>query len=192
MIARAGMMSRDINGLLYRIFFLVNMSLSLWQAGRIGNKTICSLQQIKTGSWKKRRKRGSYRFFTYDIIDDLVNGFSPAGIIPYTDLLEYAHERNFHCIAVNSAQRKNPISCFSMGIWKKRSLQTTWESCMGTKRFTLSRVVNRSSSLLLNPDMAERIMYSCRIYGKSHFTNHYSFSILEVGKKADWVGKAIF
>jgi hypothetical protein len=52
MIARAGMMSRDINGLLYRIFFLVNMSLPLLQAGRIRNKTICPHQVIKTGSWK--------------------------------------------------------------------------------------------------------------------------------------------
>ena len=53
--------------------------------------------------------------FTHDIIDDLMNGVSPAGIFPYTDLLENAHERNFHGIAVNSAQRKKTYILFING-----------------------------------------------------------------------------
>jgi hypothetical protein len=120
-----------------------------------------------------------------------MNGFSPAGISPYTDLLENAHERNFHGIAVNSAQRKKTYILFINGYPEGAVVADNTGELYGDKAIYLIKGSDPFVLYPVNPDMVERVVYSCRIYDKSHFTNHYSFSIPEVGKKADGVGKAV-
>jgi len=155
------------------------------------NKTICPHQHSKTGSWKKEEKEDIVVSFTHDIIDDLMNGVSPDGIFPYTDLLKNAHERNFHGIAVNRAQRKKTYILFINGYPEGAVVADNTGELYGDKAIYLIKGSDPFILYPVNPDRVERIVYSCRIYDKSHFTDHYSFSIPEVGKKADGVGKAV-
>jgi hypothetical protein len=128
---------------------------------------------------------------TRDIIDDLIRDVAPEGVSPYYKLLQDAHNRNFHGIAVNSAQRKKTYILFIEGEPEGAVLADSKGELYGNKAIYLIKDGERFILYPVNPERVDKIVYSCRIYDKSHFINHYPFGIPEVGKKADGVGKAV-
>jgi hypothetical protein len=128
---------------------------------------------------------------TREIIDDLIREIAPEGVSPFSELLQDARDENFHGIAVSSAQRKKTYILFIDGNPEGAVLADSKGELYGDKAIYLIRGGDRFILIPVNPEMVDKIVYSCRIYDKSHFTKHYSFGIPEVGKKADGVGRAV-
>jgi hypothetical protein len=128
---------------------------------------------------------------TSDIIEDLIREVTPEGSSPYPELLQNARDRNFHGIAVNSAHGIKTYFLFINGDPEGAVLADSRGELYGNK--AIYRIKGGDQFILypVNPELVERIVYSCRIYDKSHFTNHYTFGIPEFGKKAEGVGKAV-
>jgi hypothetical protein len=128
---------------------------------------------------------------TLDIIDDLIREVTPEGSSPYPELLQKARDKNFHGIAVNSAPGTKTYFMFINGYPEGAVLSDSKGELYGNKAIYQIKGGDRFILYPVNPELVDRIVYSCRIYDKSHFTNHYTFGIPEFGKKAEGVGKAV-
>jgi hypothetical protein len=128
---------------------------------------------------------------TADIIDDLIREVAPEGVFPYSELLQVARNLTFHGIAVSSALRKKTYILFISGYPEGAVLADSKGELYGNKAIYLIQGGDRFTIYPLNPEVVERIVFSCRIYDKSHFTNHYTFGIPEVGKKSEGIGRAV-
>ena len=128
---------------------------------------------------------------TRDIIDDLIREVTPEGSSPYPELLQIARDKNFHGIAVNSAPGTKTYFMFINGYPEGAVLADSKGELYGNKAVYHIKGGDRFILYPLNPDVVDRIVYCCRIYDKSHITDHYTFRIPEIGKKAEGVGKAV-
>jgi hypothetical protein len=128
---------------------------------------------------------------TADIIDDLIREVAPEGVFSYSDLLQAARNNNFHGFAVSSSPRKKTYILFISGDPEGAVLADSKGELYGNKAIYLIQGGDQFTVYPLNPEIVERIVFSCRIYDKSHFTKQYTFGIPEVGKKADGVGRAV-
>lgn len=146
---------------------------------------------MKTGSWEKTIQGGYGVSVTSDIIDDLIRDVLPEANSSYPELLQNARDKNFHGVAVHSAHGMKTYFLFIKGDPEGAVITDSKGELYGDK--AIYRIKGGDQFILypVNPKVVERIVYSCRIYDKSHFTNHYTFGIPEVGKKAEGVGKAV-
>jgi len=128
---------------------------------------------------------------TADIIDDLIREVAPEGVFPYSELLQDARNKIFHGIAVSSVPKKKTYILFIGGYPEGAVLADSRGELYGNKAIYLIHGGDRFTLYPVSPGIVERIVFSCRIYDKSHFTDHYTFGIPEVGKKADGVGRAV-
>jgi len=128
---------------------------------------------------------------TADIIDDLIREVAPDDVFSYSELLQAARDKNFHGFAVSSAPRKKIYILFLGGDPEGAVLADSKGELYGNKAIYLIQGGDQFTIYTLNPEIVERIVFSCRIYDKSHFKNQYTFGIPEVGKKADGVGRAV-
>jgi len=128
---------------------------------------------------------------TADIIDDLIREVAPEGVFPYSELIQDARGKNFHGIAVSSVPEKKTYILFIGGYPEGAVLADSRGELYGNKAIYFIHGGDRFTLYPVNPGIVERIVFSCRIYDKSHFTDHYTFGIPEVGKKADGVGRAV-
>lgn len=128
---------------------------------------------------------------TADIVDDLIREAPPEGIFTYSDLLRAVREKKFHGIGVSETREKKTYILFLEGEPEGAILSDTKGELYGNKAIYLIRGEDRFTLFSLNPAMVERIVFGCRIYDKSHFTDTYSLGLPEIGKKAEGIGRLI-
>jgi hypothetical protein len=128
---------------------------------------------------------------TAENIDILIREIPPEGVYPYSGLLNAARDKKFHGVAVSGVQHKKIYLLFINGEPEGAVLADSKGELYGNKAVYLTRGDDRFTLYPVNPEVIERIVFSCRIYDKSHFTTHYTLGIPELGKKAEGVGRAV-
>ncbi len=128
---------------------------------------------------------------TAEIVDDLIREAPPEGIYTYSDLLRAAREKKFHGAGVSETRGKKTYILFLEGEPEGAILSDIKGELYGNKAIYLIRGEDRFTLFPLNPAVVERIVFGCRIYDKSHFTETYSLGLPEIGKKAEGIGRLI-
>jgi hypothetical protein len=126
-----------------------------------------------------------------EIIDDLIREVTPEGGFQFSELLQDARYMNFYGIAVSSTPKKRTYILFIGGYPEGAILAESKGELYGDKAVYLIEGGDRFTLYPIDPEVVERMVFSCRIYDKSHFTKHYTFGIPEFGKKAEGVGRAV-
>jgi hypothetical protein len=128
---------------------------------------------------------------TAEIIETLIREVEPEGVFQYSDLLPAACDTHFNGIAISYGTRKKIYILFLEGNPEGAVLADSKGELYGDKAIYLIERSDRFTLCRLNPDLIERVILSCRIYDKSHFTCQHSFVPAEFGKKYEGVGRAI-
>lgn len=128
---------------------------------------------------------------TADIVDSLIREAPLEGIYTFSDLLHTVREKKFHGVGLSDANGKKTYILFLEGEPEGAILADNKGELFGNKAIYLIGGEDRFTLFLLNPATIERIIFGCRIYDKSHFTRNYSLKLLEIGKKAEGIGRLI-
>jgi hypothetical protein len=124
-------------------------------------------------------------------IDAMIREIPHVGVYPYPDLLRVAREIKFHGVALSVLHDKKIYLLFIGGEPEGAVLADSKGELYGNKAIYLIRGDDRFTLYPLNHEVIERIVFSCRIYDKSHFTKNYTLGIPELGKKAEGIGRLI-
>ncbi len=128
---------------------------------------------------------------TADIVDDIIREAPPEGIYLYSDLLRTVRDKKFHGVGVSETIGKKTYILFLEGEPEGAILSDTKGELYGDKAVYFIRGEDQFTLYPLNPAMLEKIVFGCRIYDKSHFTETYSLGLPEIGKKAEGIGRLI-
>lgn len=128
---------------------------------------------------------------TAEIIETLIQEATPEGVFPYSDLFKAAHDAHCDGVAISSGSRKKNYILFLDGNPEGAVLADSKGELYGDKAIYLMEQRDQFTLYRLKPTLVERIIFTCRIYDKSHFTSQHSLAIAELGKKTERVGKAV-
>ena len=128
---------------------------------------------------------------TAEIIETLIREATPEGVFPYSDLFRAAHDAHCDGVAISSGSRKKNYILFLDGNPEGAVLTDSKGELYGDKAIYLMEQNDQFTLYRLKPIVVERIIFTCRIYDKSHLTCQHSLAPAEIGKKTEGVGRAV-
>jgi hypothetical protein len=125
------------------------------------------------------------------IVDDLIRDIPPQGTYSYSGLLQTAREEKLHGAGVSSGRGRKTYLLFLEGEPEGALFSDHKGEIYGNKAVYLINREDQFTFYAMDPAVVERIVFSCRIYDKSHFTSSYKLSLPEIGKKTEGIGRLI-